>query len=89
MLLKRVSSIGDCWCGILKILLLGDNGATLSRGFGFVQFALKEDAAKAIEQLKTKKLKGRVPRLELALRKHLPDGTGILAICDVYLLKGF
>ena len=40
------------------------------KGFGFVQFAVSEDAAKAVDFVKENKFSGRVLQAELAMKKN-------------------
>lgn len=50
-----------------------------NKGFGFVQYALEDDAMKALEALKTGKFLGRKLKGELAMRKHVKFDSSILS----------
>jgi len=52
-----------------------------NKGYGFVQYAIPEDATRAIEELKNKKFREeRILRMELALKKHTSTSDKKLAI---------
>ncbi|KAI8801388.1 hypothetical protein BJ742DRAFT_716002 [Cladochytrium replicatum] len=54
----------------------GDSSLAPHRGFGFVQFALAEDATRAVSELKGSQFMGKKPlRLEFAMRRN-QEGAG-------------
>lgn len=59
-------------------------GESTHAGYGFVQFALKEDACTAVKELSKKhgvrKLQGRRLKVEFALKKHLKDVQDRVAV---------
>ncbi|OUM69010.1 hypothetical protein PIROE2DRAFT_28990, partial [Piromyces sp. E2] len=53
----------------------------LNKGYGFVQYAIPEDATRAIEELKNKKFREeRILRMELALKKNTSSSDKKMAI---------
>jgi len=53
----------------------------LNKGYGFVQYAIPEDATRAIEELKNKKFREeRILRMELALKKNTSSSEKKIAI---------
>ncbi|GAO51882.1 hypothetical protein G7K_5973-t1 [Saitoella complicata NRRL Y-17804] len=61
---------------IKSTVIITDQESGKSRGFGFVRFAMKEDATRAMEELKSKKLEGRALKMEVAERRQRKDEDG-------------
>ncbi len=58
---------------------VAEEGTTKNKGFGFVHYALEEDAQKALDSLKTVKFQGRRLKGEFAMKKHVKFDHTILA----------
>ena len=54
---------------ILSTKIIYDRADWSSKGFGFVEFAKKEDALKAIEGMNAKELKGKILEVKEAVEK--------------------
>ncbi|BFZ65456.1 RNA recognition motif-containing protein [Saitoella coloradoensis] len=61
---------------IKSTVIITDQESGKSRGFGFVRFAMKEDATRAMEELKSQKLEGRALKMEVAERRQRKDEDG-------------
>lgn len=51
---------------VATAMVVKDRESGRSKGYGFVEMELQEEAARAIEELNGKKLKGRVIKVEIA-----------------------
>ncbi|KAK9474803.1 nucleolar protein 4 [Dipodascopsis tothii] len=69
---SEISPIKHC-------VVVTDRETNESKGFGFVKFAVAEDAAAAIEACKKTKFQGRLLRVDLARRRQRADGAAVEA----------
>jgi RNA recognition motif-containing protein len=65
---EQLSGIFESF-GPLRRVSLAREPSGISKGFGFVKFAMEEDAVKAVDALQDHELEGRKLKLEIAVKK--------------------